>query len=69
LLTREVGLCIECCKILCLSLIASTSATLLIDLASAQITIPGDIVSPKERDCLALLSGSFGPAPFCFKFV
>jgi hypothetical protein len=56
-------------KIVCLSLTACTSATLLIDLASAQTTISGDIVGTKERGCLALLSGSFGPAPFCFKFV
>jgi hypothetical protein len=42
---------------------------LLIDLASAQTTIFGDIVGTKEGGCLALLSGSFGPASFCFKFV
>lgn len=55
-------------KIVCLSLIAC-ECNAIDRLSVAQTTISGGIVSTKERGCLALLSGSFGPAPFCFKFV
>ena len=54
-------------KIVCLSLTSCTSAALLIDLASAQTTISGDIVGTKERGCLALLTGSFGPRTILFQ--
>jgi hypothetical protein len=66
--TREEGLCIDCWPRLWFVVDCLHECRLLIDLASAQTTISGDIVGTKERGCLAPLSG-FGPAPFCFKFV
>lgn len=50
-------MCRVLAKILCL-VDCCPSATPVIDLELAQTTIFGDIVGTKDRDCLALLSGT-----------